>query len=111
MNTILKVKSSSSNEIYNVTFSIGETISIKCNCKAGASKLLCKHKLNLIDGNISALDTNDVELYNEAMLSMDKIRITKLLASSNELDDKIKRLEAERKLLKKQIGINLHDGF
>lgn len=112
MSTILRVNSSSSNEVYNVTFTISNNnISIRCNCKAGASKLICKHRLDLIDGNISHLDLNDLQAYNEIISNLNKEKINTLLTSTNVLDSQIKELENERKKLKREIGVKLFDGF
>ena len=107
----LKVKSSSSNETYTVTFELSETISIKCSCKAGLSKLLCKHRLDLLSGDIKALDANDVNVYREIMQSLDKDRVNNLLSLCDSIDEQIRQLEAQRKKIKKEIGIRLSDGF
>lgn len=64
MEKIIKIKSSSTNEIYDVVFKIeNNLISINCNCRAGLVKTLCKHRLSLIDGDYTAILNKDETIY------------------------------------------------
>lgn len=106
------IKSSSSNEIYTVVFSISNLISINCNCKAGLVKMLCKHRLNLLDGDITSLvNPKDSEHLSEVLNKIDKSRIANLYTNLNKIEAEIKSLDTIRKKLRKEIGQNFSDGF
>ena len=99
MEKVIKIKSSSSNEIYNVVFKIDNNlISINCNCKAGFVKILCRHRLSLIDGDYSAiLNKGEVVLLNEIFNETNKSKIANLFAELNSVEKDIKKLDALKK--------------
>ena len=113
METSIKIGSSSSNEIYTVLFKIENgLISINCNCRAGLVKTLCKHRLNLIEGDISAMvDKTEETALTEILRKIDKTKISDLYTELNEIELKLKKLESERKKMRKEIGFKFSNGF
>ena len=70
------IKSSSSDEIYAVTFKFDKLITVNCTCQAGINKMLCKHRLNLIDGDITSLaNQSDASVLPEVLNKIDKNKI------------------------------------
>ena len=56
MEAIVKIKSSSSDEIYDVFLKNDNgMISLNCTCQAGKHRMICKHRTDLLDGNVSSL--------------------------------------------------------
>lgn len=74
------IKSSSSEDIYTVTFKFDNDLtSINCNCQAGAVKMLCKHRLNLLDGDITKLaEPSDFQILTEIINKIDKTKVADL---------------------------------
>ncbi len=69
MEKTIKVKSSSSIDVYNVTFKFEKGLaSLTCNCKAGLIKQLCKHKINLLEGDLTDIyDKTDSAILSEIL--------------------------------------------
>lgn len=113
METTVQVGSSSNDGIYTVTFKIDDgLISINCNCQAGSVKMLCKHRLNLLGGDISAMiDKSEEASLVDILSKIDKTRISDLYTDLNKVELEIKNLEAERKKLRKEIGLKFSNGF
>lgn len=113
MNKTIQVKSSSSNEIYDVDFEISDNeIKINCNCKAGSLKMMCKHRLNLLDGDISSINRpSDVKILKEILSKIDRDKIDRLFTNLHTLEKEIKRLNREKSNLKKGIGFKFSNGF
>src|SRR3970040_677164 len=112
MEKIIKIKSSSTNEIYDVVFKIeNNLISINCNCRAGLVKTLCKHRLSLIDGDYtSMLNKDETILLNDIFSKIDKSKITNLFVELNRIEKEITDLDSLKKKMKKEIGIKFSNG-
>lgn len=112
MEQSVRIKSSSSGEIYTVTFKIDNLISINCNCQAGLVKTLCKHRLSLLDGDTTSIvDEKDILILNEVLSKIDKAKVENLFAEFDKVEAEIKKLDALKKRLKKEIGLNFSNGF
>lgn len=112
MKTTIQIKSNSTNEIYNVVFAIeNDLISINCNCRAGLVKTLCKHRLNLIDGDYSAILNKNEIVQLDDTLNNNKSKIIDLFAGLNDIENEIKKLEILQKKFKKEAGFKLSNGF
>ncbi|MFV8368651.1 hypothetical protein [Flavobacterium sp. LB2R40] len=113
MEKTIKIKSSSTNETYDVVFKIeNNLISINCDCRAGSVKTLCKHRLSLIDGDYTAISNqNDITLLNEIFNKIDKSKIAVLFVELNRIEKEIKNLDLLKKKTKKEIGFRFSDGF
>ena len=106
------IKSSSSDEVYTVTFNLDKLISINCNCQAGSVKMLCKHRLNLMEGDITALvNKSDASLLPDVLNKIDKTKISALYTDLNAIEAELKTLEATRKKLRKEVGLKFSNGF
>lgn len=112
MKTTIQVKSSSTNEFYDIAFTIeNDLISINCNCRAGLSKTLCKHRLSLIDGDYSAILNKNEAVQLDDIFNNNKSKIIDLFAGLNNIENEIKKLEIQKKKLKKEAGFKLSNGF
>lgn len=113
METKIKVKSSSTDEIYDVIFKIeNNLISINCNCQAGLVKILCKHRQNLLAGDISAMaDKSEVAALTDILNKIDKKRISNLYTELDKVELELKRLTSLKKQLSKDIGLKFSNGF
>lgn len=113
MEKTIKIKSSSTTEIYDVAFKIeNNLISINCNCKAGLVKTLCKHRLSLIDRDYTAiLNKDETVLLNDIFNKIDKSKITNLFVELNRIEKETKDLDSLKKKMKKEIGIKFSNGF
>lgn len=107
-----RIKSSSSDEIYTVIFKFDKLISINCNCQAGLVKMLCKHRLNLMDGDFTSLvDKSDASVLQQVLSKIDKTKVSALYSDLNAIEAELKTLEATRKKLRKEIGVKFSNGF
>lgn len=109
----IKVKSSSSDEVYTVTFKVENSLtSINCDCKAGQVKTLCKHRLSLLDGDISSLvDESEVPILSRTLELIDKNKISDLYTELNQVENELKKLTALKTKLRKEIGFKFSNGF
>lgn len=107
------IKSSSSKETYIVTFKLQDNlISVNCNCKAGQMKTLCKHRLNIIDGNFSSLEElNQSSELEETLNSIGLENFSNLFKELNQVEEELKTLTQQRKKIKKVAGINLSNAL
>jgi hypothetical protein len=107
------VKSSSIDEIYTVTFKFeGDLTSINCTCPAGENRMLCKHRLNLIAGDLNAIaNEQDILAIKEVVNKIDKNKIAELYTELNQVEKEIKKLNLKQKKLRKEIGFKFSDGF
>lgn len=110
----IKVKSSSSPDIiYNVDFDVElDKIKIECDCKAGINKVLCKHRLDLIDGDVTNLvNKQDSEKVHKILSILDRNKIENEFLKIKEIEFKIKNLNKLKKELRKSFGHKLSNGF
>jgi hypothetical protein len=118
---ILKAKSSNNYDFYNVTF-INEygILKIKCNCRAGKSSQVCRHKIGLMRGDATFLfDDFQKELLEEVMIWIRNSSFPKLLDEYNKIENKFnlqknKLNDIEKQCEKKRFAIydnesNLND--
>ena len=113
MNTDIQVRSSSSDEVYTVNFKVENGMtSITCNCKAGQMKMLCKHRLNLLDGDVSAIvDESDKSVLPNVLGEIDQEKIANIFTELEEVEQEMYDLNIINKKLKKEVGIRFSDGF
>ncbi len=112
MEYTFNINSSSSDEVYTVTFKFDKLTSINCSCLAGSVKMLCKHRLNLIEGDISALiDKTDSFLLAEVLERIDKEKLNCLFGEITKVEDEIKRLNSLKSKIKKETGLKISNGF
>ena len=113
MKKTIKIKSTSSNEVYDVVFKTeNNLISINCNCKAGLVKTICKHRMSLIEGDFTAISNeNDIKTLNEIFNEIGKSKIVELFTEIDVIENEIKKLDHFKEKLRKEIGHKLSNGF
>lgn len=114
MNLSIKVKSSSSDQIYTVTLKkFNDKLSLNCNCTAGEMKNLCKHRLNLISGDISSVVDSQKHIDKiHNFLTEDNInKINNELSKVDQIENDIKELKKVKKQLRKEVGRKFSDGI
>lgn len=113
MEKSINVKSSSNDGVYTVVFKIDNNLlSINCNCQAGLVKTLCKHRISLMDGDVSALvSPSDSNVLTEVLAQIDKSKVSNLFTELNSIENEIKKLDALKKKLRKEIGFKISNGF
>ena len=106
---VLKAKSSSSKETYNVEFIYGDgLVTVYCNCQAGIFNKLCRHKLALASGDTSVLaDPTQNKNLEEVLELLDQVgTLAQIKSISQELDNiqiKKQSLTKQEKKLKAEI--------
>ena len=97
--SILAKSSSNPEKPYSVDFiKEDERIKIFCSCPAGIHRQLCKHKIELIQGNKKRLhDSNDLEALNQASTLFSDTEFLNHIANYYQ---KIKEIEKLKKGLK-----------
>ena len=109
----IKVKSSDGLSFYNVILKESEgTYSLNCNCKAGIHHMLCKHRIEILNGIISNLvDEIDVEIVRDFLNEVGEKRINALFEDLYVIEEKIRRLNKIKKEIKKDIEYKISFGF
>lgn len=104
MNYILQAKSSSG-EPYQVEINENnELLTIHCNCPAGKWGKMCKHKINLLKGDVEYLyDLNEVEKLKEIEIRVKKSSLFHLLDKVDISTKQVKKIESKKKKDQKKI--------
>lgn len=105
---------SSSDVPYTVDFVIEEDkLSVKCNCKAGIHRQICKHKTELLAGDTSRLfDPADTARLSDLQALIDKAPGIKSITDQIAVSERIiKEEQAKVKKIKKQFAKSLYDGI
>lgn len=113
MERIVKVKSSSSSDIYQVILkNENGLVSLNCTCQAGIHKMICKHRTSLLEGDVSSLvSESDVPVVLEFIESIGEGKIENLFSGLFEIEEEIKKLNNLKKKIKKDIGFKFSNGF
>lgn len=113
MEKIIRVKSSSTEEVYEVSFKVeNNLISLNCNCQAGQFNTLCKHRLCLIERDYNdVLDKNEAVLLYDTIVKNNKSEIIESVIEVNRIEKEMKKLGALKSKMKKEIGIKFSNGF
>ena len=103
--SITILSKSSSGDSYTVTFYLEEnTISAFCSCPAGKHRKLCKHVLQLIDGNDSMLyDSNQKTTLAEIRSHLQNTSIPSLFSELGDKEVVLKKAQQDLKKAKKNI--------
>lgn len=113
MQASLDIRSDSNDNIYTLTLSQHENeLIFSCNCGAGISNMICKHRLNIIEGNYKNIERIDqLEVFQGIFDSTYKQKIKVLFGELQEIEKQIKDLDLKKKKMKKDIGLKLSKGF
>lgn len=109
----IPVMSSSSDDTYLVEFSFWNNLtSISCNCPAGDSMMMCKHRTALLEGKFKGLcNPDDQKAVEEALALIDKDRYNALYQKYSSLEKQAYEIKEQMKEEKKRIGIKINTGF
>jgi len=108
--------SKSTGEIYKIKITRSEgVLSIQCGCPAGIHRMLCKHRIKLIEKDLS-LTPKEYHSAIEEFYTWDEFKIIESVfnqysSSISAYETEIKRIQKEVKLLKNKLGEMLNDGI
>jgi len=113
MKKIVKIKSSSFAETYDVTLSNENgKISLNCTCQAGVHSMICKHRITLLNGDVSNVSKkSDIQVVEEFLNSIEVGKIDSLFAELIGIEKEIEKLNKTKSKLKRAIGFSLSKGF
>lgn len=91
---------------YDVTFYLDETQQIvaTCSCPAGQNGTHCKHRIRILNGDVSDVIDGDLSVLSQIISHYQKSDLQKLIEEMNVLDEEIDALKNRKKALTKQIG-------
>lgn len=114
INISFLIKSSSNPEIsYKVVFNNKDgLINIKCDCPAGELTKLCKHKLNLIRGDDSALlYLNNPDDWCTVKKWINNSAFCKLIIEHDRAEEAVKEGQKVFKIIKEKIELAMRKGI
>lgn len=99
-----RVRSSSGNGLYLVEASkVGENLRLTCTCEAGDHGMHCKHRINLLLGDLTDLvdgrEQDVIALRDLAVGTEVAKRLAEVIAIEREMNDARRRLSASKKAL------------
>ncbi|MAC81476.1 MAG: hypothetical protein CML66_25835 [Rhodobacteraceae bacterium] len=103
---LLEVTSSSSGEIYGISFvRAGDNLICKCSCPAGKNGQVCKHRLNILQGNIDDVTGGQIERIDLVPSIVSGTDVERALVAYLSIDEELaavkKRVSAAKKALSK----------
>ena len=109
---VVKIESSSSGEIYEILLeNKNGLVKVDCSCPAGQMEVLCKHRIALLNGDISVLlNESDANAVTDFLNEIED-KIANLFAELNETTKEIERLNGVKKVQKRIISRKLSHGF
>lgn len=113
MNFTILAKSSG-DEPYSVEFTVdGDRLLVFCNCQAGSFGKLCKHKTELLAGDVSRLYDESEEEKLDKLMSLVKRspEISSLASEIAESEKVIRRKQVEVKKAKREFEKRMKEGF
>ena len=113
MEKTIKIKSSSSAEMYDVTLKNENGIfSLNCTCRAGIHKMICKHRVDLLNGDVSRLiSEKDIQTAREFLDNIESGKVDSLFSELSVIEKEIEKLNKRKSKAKKDAGIRLSEGF
>lgn len=99
MNISIQAKSSSGGTPYEVTFSSeAGLLTVRCDCQAGVFGKLCKHKTELLAGDLSRLYNSD---------DVGKLRsVLDVIEGKNEIQDAAVEIARTEAIIKAETALN-----
>ena len=90
---------------YKVVFlKNGRHLMATCSCKAGAMGMLCKHRLAILDGNRSAVVSDNSDQVVEVASWLPDSSVGEAISELVSLEDQKKKIEAKIKRAKKVVA-------
>ncbi len=113
MERVVKVRSSSTDEIYEVTLrNLNGLVSLNCTCKAGIVKQKCKHRISLLEGDVTSLvSMEDVSVIQEFIDSIEVGKLNRLFYELDKIENELLILTNKKKKISKETWAKFSDGF
>lgn len=117
MEKIVEVISDTSGELYEVSLKNENGIlSFNCSCPSGMTKGICKHRKNLLDGDVSNLvNESDVFEIQVFLSSIEKSKIDNFFSELDKIekqfDKEIRKLKKQKSDAKREFSKRFCDGF
>ena len=87
-------------------------ISLNCTCRAGVHKMICKHRVDLLNGNVSRLiSEKDIQTAREFLDNIESGKVDSLFSELLTIEKEVEKLNMRKSKIKKDIGIKLSEGF
>ena len=104
------INSSSGDDLYIVTFSReGGNMTATCTCAAAKYGMACKHRLNLLYGDITDVESGDTDLMHTLLEMFAQSDVETALADLTALETQKKDIDRQIKAAKKRLGTALAD--
>jgi hypothetical protein len=101
---LFQVRSSSSAEVYDVGATLQPVLRITCTCAAGAIGGFCKHRTDLLEGDLTNLVTVDEADISILIQAVDGSEIRRAMNDITALDAEIETLKRKLGAVKKQLS-------
>lgn len=112
MSTIILKAKSSSGEPYEVEFNISDSITVRCNCKAGFFGKLCKHKTGLLAGDVKFLfDTSERAKLDELLQIVQQSEYPSIEANLFEAKKAVDTAKKAESKIKRAVETALKEGI
>lgn len=90
---------------YKVVFrKDGSELNATCNCKAGVNGMLCKHRLSILDGDKSAVISDNLDQVAEVASWLAGSNVAVAISNVASLEVQKKQIEAKIKRAKKMVA-------
>lgn len=90
---------------YKVVFKkIGTDLKADCSCRAGTNKILCKHRLSILNGDKGAVVSKNVDQVAEVASWLAGSTVAEAMSEVISLESQKKFIEAKIKLAKKLVA-------
>ena len=92
-------------EPYKVVFKKnGSDLRASCSCRAGVNGLLCKHRLSILNGDMSAVVSENIDQVTEVNSWLDGSNVAAAIAEVVALESEKKLIEDRLKRVKKLVA-------
>ena len=92
-------------EPYKVVFKKnGSDLKASCNCRAGANGLLCKHRLSILNGDRSAVVSENADQVSEVKSWLEGSKVAEAITEVATLESEKKLIEEKLKRAKKLVA-------
>lgn len=112
MNKRINMLSSDEVTIYTVDFELGDgKLIVQCDCPAGAFGKLCKHKLQLLAGDLANLaNVTQEDDYREVMNWIQQSQLPNMIDQLSIVEKELEKKKTQLSILKKNLEVVLRDG-
>lgn len=112
MNKLFNILSSDDVTIYTVDFELDNgKLTVQCNCPAGAFGKLCKHKIQLLSGDITnCKDVSQEDDHRTVMSWVHLSTLPNMIGQLNLTDKELVKMKAQLGRMKKALEKALRDG-